>query len=106
MKFLYIATLSFVLLISACSDTPDTQTQSEPLATEAVAETSKPTPAAESKQSQVTDTSKPATVAEASDNIAAIEAFQATIELMIAEDDLNAEKCIIDPVTDLHRDVY
>ena len=90
MNYLLVATLSLVLLLSACSDDPNSQSQAE----------SKAAPIAEaSKAAPIAEASKAATVAEASDNIAVTEAFQATIELMIAEDDLNAEKCIIDPVT-------
>jgi len=90
MKLLSITIFSIVLLISGCSEAPDTQGQAESKAA-SVAEASKPATVAEA--------SKPATVAEGSDSIAMTEAFKATIELMIAEDDVNAEKCIIDPVT-------
>ncbi len=93
MKVLYIATLSFVLLISACSDAPDSQSQaqSEPQATEAVAETSKPTPAAESKPPQLAYTSKqPAPI---------VNKPTVTLADVVPKSDPNSENCTVDPVT-------
>ncbi|MCP4126067.1 MAG: hypothetical protein GY753_03270 [Gammaproteobacteria bacterium] len=102
MKLLPVATLLFVLLISACSDDPDKQSQSDPEApaNEAVAETTKP--------AQATETSKPAHLAEiakpdqqpTTTNPAPLaNTHQPTLAELMPKPEYDSENCVVDPVT-------
>ncbi len=112
MKFLSVTTLLFVLLISACSDDPDKQSQSDPKApaSEAVAETAKPAQATEpprpapaeeaaAKPAQVAETAKPDQQATASNPAPSANTHQPTLAEIMPKPDPDSENCVVDPVT-------
>ncbi len=111
MKFLSVATLLFVLLISACSDDPNKQSQSDPKtpADQAVADTTKPAQVTEaSKPAQAADAVKPAQVAEATkpeqpatatNPDPTANAHQPTLAEIMPKPDPDSENCVVDPVT-------
>ncbi|MCP3669127.1 MAG: hypothetical protein GY814_01555 [Gammaproteobacteria bacterium] len=109
MKFLSVATLLLILLLSACSDEPAKQGQSDPKTSvdKTVAKTAEPAQVADaSKPAQAAKASKPAQVAKAnkaaqpSTNSTSSEtAPQLTLAELMPKPTADSENCVIDPVT-------
>ncbi len=92
MKILSVVILSFVVLISACSDDPEKQSQSDPKApanNEATSETTKPIQAAEApKPEQMAKAPTPTT-----------NTPQPTLAESVPKPVSDSENCVVDPVT-------